>query len=295
MTEPTQNAEDSLATQAEAALRTFFPVGGKPEVGEPVQASTPDVPAQPAEQAAADTAPAEVVGTEQVASQSDGEDVTALKARLETAEKETETLRSRYSQTTQWAKDLALRKSTEADTSRKMLERIARGEEVSKEEVERLVAGSATAPQQPAALPYSANPFAPVQTTSDPAMAEMEAGRFFVENRIGEEDATKLVAWMQGPTSGLTQDDVVAGDTYKTLRLVYGKYEKHLNAERAKAATAVAGIARTQKAAARAASAPAGAGKASPPPPDNSVPADPQKFVDGGYFDKALSEVLSGR
>lgn len=298
----TQKSEDSLESEAMAALQSMFPKrdgAGEPEpVAEPGQAITAsaEVPTEQAETEAPAEPVASVTEPEPVS-----EDVKALLAERDAARAEAENIRSKFDKSAGWARDLALRKANEVAVRDQLLKRIASGEEVSREEVEKILAGGpAPQPQYQAPVPqYGINPFAPAPAIGgpDPALTELDASRFMVEHRMSDDDAAAMVAWMQKPDSGLTQDDMVPGSPYQTLRLVHEKYTAHLAAQKAATAGKVASVARTQRAVAKAAGAITGAAKATPAPPIPPDPStmDPETFVKSGAFDKALSDMMNGR
>lgn len=319
-----QNAENPTDEQAMAAVAALMgppkgPAGNdSPDVRIPEpqlavtaggNTSEPVTPTEPvqAEQVEAET-PVAGPNDGQAESAPLSDDVSSLKAELDKARQDAESIRAKFDKTAAWSRDLALRKSNDVAIRDQLLRRMSNGEQVTKEEVDRLLAGQASQGGQPyQPQPFyqpspTTNPFAPQPSLAapDPALTEVEVSRFMVENRMSDEDAAKMVSWMQNPSSGLTPDDMVPGNTYQTLRLVHQRYTASLAAEKSAKAGSIASAARTQRAVAKAAGALTGAARAtpaSPAPPDLAKMAleNPDKFVEVGGFDRALQDLMSGR
>ncbi len=287
------NTENVQEAEAAAALLSFFPNAAKERTNEvetpvAVEVKAEEIPVaenEGVEAAKADETPEPV-------SEPEVDDVAALKAQLESERKRADSVTSRFGQSVEWARNLALRKSSELDQRDRLLKRMIAGEEIPKEEVERLLASQQPAP---AVVDPSANPFAPqVAQANDPALAEMEANRFFTEKRMDEAAVNQFVEWVKTPDNGLTQDDVVPGETYKTMRLIHGKYAEHLESTRLANTSALASAARVQKAVAKAASTSTGRAKPSPLPDAPTDPAtqSPDEMVANGSFERAWRGVI---
>lgn len=274
-------AEEPTEAEALKAAADLFSAKNQAIVGGP-DANVVDT--QRVEAVVQTETPGAVADTQPV-EQAQSEDVAAMQARIEELTASNEDLKGKFTQSVGWARDLALRKSNDVAERDQLLRRIAAGEEVSREDISRFVSGQAQTVQPTYLQP-------PQQ--SDPTLDNLEASRFFVEHNVSQKEAERMNAWMRGPASSITNDDIVAGNPYQTMRLLYGKYSDYLNEQRSTQTTSVQSVARIQKAQARAAATPAGRAMPSTPPSPTFIdPAkDPQGFVDSGGFGRALGELM---
>lgn len=272
---PNQTAEDPV-DQAQAALKVLFakaPTGGDETItvsAEPApsqEAPAPPTPPEPvAAQAAAEPTAEAVPASDPVES----DDVVALRAEL--ARTKEQAIR-----TAEWSRSLALRKSSEADRYRTVIDRLRKGEQFETSDLDRLLGGTPIASTQPdyqIAPQPQPNPLAPIGQADE--MTALDTQQFLLETGLDEKAASALQAFISNPQSPIGPRDIVPGNTYATLRLVYDKF-RATQAPPPATVAAVKAVARTQRAAAQAAG--ATAGRASPTPPAEPVATDPSKMA----------------
>ena len=249
---------------------------GKPMEPEakPEAAPEPQAAAPVAEQV--ETTPATEIGADQPVEiqEPETEDVESLRKRLVSREEELQEqlakVRQQGSQGIEWARNLGLRKASEAARAKDLLKRIKAGEQVPAEEVDAILSASTDvsplgATPQPQ-LPQLSNPFAPPPQA--PEVSEdmvSQTQQFMIDYGLDDQQGEALIKWMQDPSSQLTQRDVVPNSLYHTLVMAKTKYDRAQQDQKSIKAKAIASIGKTQREAAKAAG--ALGGKASPSPP----------------------------
>lgn len=273
MPDPTQMAEDPV-DQAQAALKVLFakaPTGGNETITVSAEPALPQAepatptPPEPAAQAAAEPTVETVPASDPV----ETDDIASLRAEL--ARVKEQALR-----TADWSRNLALRKSSEADRYRTVIDRLRKGEQLETSDLDRILGGTPIASTQPDyQLPPQPQPnvLAPVAQADE--MAAIDTQQFLLETGLNEAEAASFQAFIQNPASPIGPRDIVQGDTYNTLRLAYNKYRAS-QAPPPTTVAAVKAVARAQKAAAQAAG--ATSGRASPTPPAEAPITDPAKM-----------------
>ena len=205
---------------------------------------------EPVVEATAAPAPvAEQVGSpapaESQAAVEESPELTQLRAELEAARTERDSMARRSAESIDWARKGFLRKSDEAARAKALLSRAATSGELDKAELERFLA-SAADPQ----------PTAPQQ--SEQELMAIDASRFAFRYGLSEKGIQEFSSWIASPTaqSAIAEDDTVAGNYYQTLRNYYERYREATSRPDPAVAQAAGTIARVQREVARAAASP---------------------------------------
>ena len=276
MQDPTTT--ENSAGLAEAFQAVFASAKGPDPVQEPVAVAAVAVSPQPqvAEQVVEQSAtPAEVPPAE-------SPELTQLRADLEAARTERDSMARRSAESIDWARKGFLRKSSEAARAREILSRAATSGELDKAELERFLASGSgelqpTAPQQ-----------------SEQELMAIDASKFAFRYGLTEKGIADFSGWIGSPAAQtlISEDDTVNGNYYQTLRNYYERYREATSRPDPAVAQAAGTIARVQKEVARAAAA----------PPSRVMPTeapeaiDPMKMTvqereDSGLIQKLFSDL----
>lgn len=267
--------------QAQEALSVLL----KGEQSEPgdgvVTARIPETEDTPREETPAETEPEAAAVEESEPVEETVDDIETLKASLKERDErisemtqQSESIRERAAQSLQWAKDLALKKSTETDKLKRYLQDLAGKEEIDRSEIQRVLGGDIQPqqgfqqPQQPQYQPQ------PQQVDEFSAIDEQ---MFLLDNPLTEEQYQKFYQFIKTEN---VPGAYVPGNTYATLSRFKHAYDQKLAAESGKKAKVAKSVQRVQKQAQRAAG--SISGRASP-----SAPPEAPK----GFHDMSIKEI----
>lgn len=291
MSEP-NNAEPSV-DQVEGAFRDFFKI--PPPQGEPAPAPV----AQPAPEPAKEEPPAEAASTdatpeaqeEKPAEAPETEDVASLRQKMQQLEQERDRYANQARNGLDWARNLALKKSSETERYKSVIKRLKDGEQMSPEDLDRLL--GQTEPIPPAWQP--ANPLAVAMQPVAPQdeMVALETQQFLMDQRLDEKTAADFHKFLLDPASPISARSLVQGNTYATLKLTYDDYKAAKAQEATQTAAAVKTIAKAQREGAKAAATMAARSSPTPTPPParkfEDLTADEMR--NSGAVDRALKEL----
>ena len=274
-------------------LQAPDPVPDKEPEPEPIPEPVKDTEDKPAEQAAeapAETEPAPV--TKEVATEPT-DDMDSLKARLAEQGKEIEEIRAKASRSVQWGRDGYLKKATELERYKGVIDRFRKGEQMTVDELDKLIgSGQAVAPSQ--AQQESATP-------NETAMAD--ADMFAIDNGLHGERGKKFEEFMNDAAKNLTQDQLnrlaalnsVPNNTYAVLQYAYSAFQGKQAVATDAAVKATKQLQKVQKETMRAAGAAAGRARPAPPAekPTDFSKMTPDERLKGGHVDQWLKAVVS--